>query len=147
MGRVVATLHCEDALHTTQVPAIPPAVMQTGVLAFLVSHSPLVPQARQLIVVLSQIGAAAPAQVVESTQPTQPVPARHCGLPAMCMQSVAAAHSTQVCVAASQREAAEVPQFMLFKQPTQLLVPGSQNGVGAAQWAFIVHCTQLLLTH
>ncbi|PSM31827.1 hypothetical protein BVG81_003475 [Haliangium sp. UPWRP_2] len=35
--------HHAEVPQTTQVPAMPPAVMQTGVLAFLLSYSPLVP--------------------------------------------------------------------------------------------------------
>ena len=129
IGRVAATVHCVEVLQTTQAPAMPPAATQTGVLGFLLSHSPLPPQARHDMVPLSQTGATAPAQVEELTQPTQPVPARHCGLPAMCVQSLPAAHSTQVWLVASQREVAEVVQLRLVKQPTQVLVAALQNGV------------------
>lgn len=129
IGRVAATVHCVEVLQTTQAPAMPPAVTQTGVLGFLLSHSPLSPQARHDMVPLSQTGETAPAQVEELTQPTQPVPARHCGLPAMCVQSLPAKHSTQVRLVASQREVAEAVQLRLVKQPTQVLVAALQNGV------------------
>ena len=86
------------------------------------------------MVPLSQMGLTAPAQVVELTQPTQPVPALHCGLPAICVQSVAAAHSTQVGWVVSQREVAEAVQLRLVKQPTQVLVAALQNGVVPPQW-------------
>ena len=92
IGRPPLTVHCEDALQTMHAPAMPPAVTQTGVVVFLVSHSMLLPQARHMLVA-PQIGDVAPMQPLESAQPTQPVPALHCGSPAMCEQSVLAAHS------------------------------------------------------